>query len=226
MFFCELGDITVVGSSPEALVKLHGGHAAAAADRRHAAARRTTRRPTRRSRPSCAPIRRRTPSTSCSSISRATTSGASRAPAACTWIPTARSSATATSCTSSAACTARSRRDATPSICSPPPFRPARSSARRRCARWRSSTSSSRWAAGSTAAPSAISARVATWIRRSRSARSSSAATTTATRPAPASSPTACPRAEYEEVLAKSARRGGALRTRGGGPVRCAPRCC
>ncbi len=27
MFFCELGDITVVGSSPEALVKLHNGHA-------------------------------------------------------------------------------------------------------------------------------------------------------------------------------------------------------
>jgi anthranilate synthase component 1 len=27
MFFCELGDVTVVGSSPEALVKSHGGHA-------------------------------------------------------------------------------------------------------------------------------------------------------------------------------------------------------
>ncbi len=27
MYFCELGDITVVGSSPEALVKLHEGHA-------------------------------------------------------------------------------------------------------------------------------------------------------------------------------------------------------
>ena len=27
MFFCELGDITVVGSSPEALVKCHGGYA-------------------------------------------------------------------------------------------------------------------------------------------------------------------------------------------------------
>jgi anthranilate synthase component 1 len=27
MFFCELGDITVVGSSPEALVKCHDGHA-------------------------------------------------------------------------------------------------------------------------------------------------------------------------------------------------------
>ena len=27
MYFCELGDITVVGSSPEALVRSHGGHA-------------------------------------------------------------------------------------------------------------------------------------------------------------------------------------------------------
>jgi len=27
MFYCELGDITVVGSSPEALVKCHAGHA-------------------------------------------------------------------------------------------------------------------------------------------------------------------------------------------------------
>ena len=27
MFFCDLGDMQVVGSSPEALVKLHGGHA-------------------------------------------------------------------------------------------------------------------------------------------------------------------------------------------------------
>jgi anthranilate synthase component 1 len=27
MYFCELGELTVVGSSPEALVKLHGGHA-------------------------------------------------------------------------------------------------------------------------------------------------------------------------------------------------------
>jgi len=27
MYFCELGDLTVVGSSPEALVKLHAGHA-------------------------------------------------------------------------------------------------------------------------------------------------------------------------------------------------------
>jgi hypothetical protein len=51
-----------------------------------------------------------------------------------------------------------SRRAATPSTCSPPPSRPARWSARRRCARCRSSTSSSRSARGSTAAPWATSA--------------------------------------------------------------------
>ena len=63
MYFCELGDRVVVGSSPEALVKLHGRARRAAADRRHAAARRRRRRRTRRSRPSCSPTRRRTPST-------------------------------------------------------------------------------------------------------------------------------------------------------------------
>ena len=40
MYYCALGDVTVVGSSPEALVKLNQGHARAAADRGHAAARR------------------------------------------------------------------------------------------------------------------------------------------------------------------------------------------
>ena len=75
MYFCELGDITVVGSSPEALVKAHGGRAAIAPDRGIAAARRRPRPAMRNSRPSCSPTRRKTPSTSCSSISRATISG-------------------------------------------------------------------------------------------------------------------------------------------------------
>ena len=44
-----------------------------------------------------------------------------------------------------------------------------------------------------------------TWIRQSRSARWCFAATLTAFRPARASSPTACPQTEYQEVLAKSA---------------------
>ena len=48
--------------------------------------------------------------------------------------------------------------------------RPARSAARRRCARWRSSTSSSRSSAASTPARSATSASTATWTSRSRSA--------------------------------------------------------
>ena len=38
MYFCRLGDLTVVGSSPEALVKLNGRDGATAADRRHAPA--------------------------------------------------------------------------------------------------------------------------------------------------------------------------------------------
>ena len=38
MYYCELGEVAVVGSSPEALVKLNGRAGAAAADRRHAAA--------------------------------------------------------------------------------------------------------------------------------------------------------------------------------------------
>ena len=40
MFFCDHGDLQVVGSSPEALVKVHGGRASSEADRGHAAARR------------------------------------------------------------------------------------------------------------------------------------------------------------------------------------------
>ena len=38
MYYCKLGELTVVGSSPEALVKLNNGPRGAAADRRHAAA--------------------------------------------------------------------------------------------------------------------------------------------------------------------------------------------
>ena len=41
MYYCKLGDVTVVGSSPEALVKVNAARrSATAADRRHAAARR------------------------------------------------------------------------------------------------------------------------------------------------------------------------------------------
>ena len=63
MYFCALGDITVVGSSPEALVKLNGGQAqlrpiAGTRPRGDDAAARCS-----RARPNCAPIRRKTPST-------------------------------------------------------------------------------------------------------------------------------------------------------------------
>ena len=63
MYYCALGDVTVVGSSPEALVKLERRPRAAASDRRHAAARRGCRRRRRARERSCSPIPRRTPST-------------------------------------------------------------------------------------------------------------------------------------------------------------------
>ena len=51
MYYCALGDVTVVGSSPEALVRAQGGPGAAAAHRRHPAARGRSRgRPGARSR--------------------------------------------------------------------------------------------------------------------------------------------------------------------------------
>ena len=63
MYYCELGDVTVVGSSPEALVKLNQGQRAAAPDRGHAAARRDDRASTSQREASCSRTRRRTPST-------------------------------------------------------------------------------------------------------------------------------------------------------------------
>ena len=73
---------------------------AAAPDCRHAAARGATPRVDAAPRGGAAGrSRRKTPSTSCWSTWRATTSAASRTPAACASSPIARSSATATSCT-------------------------------------------------------------------------------------------------------------------------------
>ena len=63
MFFCELGDLHVVGSSPEALVKLQRG-ARASCGRSPARGRAaTTPTTTWRASASCSPIRRKTPST-------------------------------------------------------------------------------------------------------------------------------------------------------------------
>ena len=80
MYYCDLGDCVVVGSSPEALVKLSHGRA----QMRPIAGTRPRGRDSdedTRCKRSCWPIRRRTPSTSCWSIWRATISAASRAPA-------------------------------------------------------------------------------------------------------------------------------------------------
>jgi len=98
MYYCALGDVTVVGSSPEALVKLTAVVRSCGRSPAPGHAPRTP-RSMRRARRSCWPIPRRTPSTSCWSTWRATISAASRTPAACASSPTARSSATATSCT-------------------------------------------------------------------------------------------------------------------------------
>ena len=65
---------------------------------------------------------------------------------------------------------ASSARASTGSTCCARPSRPARSRARRRCARWRSSTSSRRCGAGPSAAARATSTTRATWTSRSRSA--------------------------------------------------------
>ena len=54
MFFFEFGDLQVVGSSPEALVKLQRQYRVAAADRRHLAARRDDCRGRQRQRKSTA----------------------------------------------------------------------------------------------------------------------------------------------------------------------------
>ena len=97
MYYCESGPVTVVGSSPEALVRLsgiEGGTSARSPGRIRAA---PMPRRTRRSRAACWRIRKRTPSTSCSWISRATTSAASRARASIrVRALSRRSSATAT----------------------------------------------------------------------------------------------------------------------------------
>ena len=65
MFHLEFPEARVTGASPETLVRLVGRPRRGAADRRHAAARQDRRRRRRGSPPSCSPIRRSAPSTSC-----------------------------------------------------------------------------------------------------------------------------------------------------------------
>ena len=151
--FCELGDITVVGSSPEALVQVARRPRAAAAHRGLAAARRRCRRATLRSKRSCSPIPRRTPSTSCWSIWRATISGGWRDAGSVRRRSVSRDRALQPHHAHRERRQRRgSRRGTTRSICSRRPSPPARWWARRRCAPCRSSTSSSRWGGSCTAA--------------------------------------------------------------------------
>ena len=188
---CASTGFDVVGSSPEALVKVTGGRAMHAPDRRHPAARRdpgggrgarrrAARRPqgarraphARRPRP-----QRPRPGLRAGHASRSSTS--------------CRSSGTATSCTSSRRSSVRcadgrtrarrAGRDASP---------PARCPARPRCGRWRSSRSSSRPGAGSTAACVGY-LDFAGDLDMAIAIRTAVCATARATsRPAPASSPT------------------------------------
>ena len=72
--------LDVVGSSPEALVKVSAGRVITPPDRRHPAARRAPPPRTPRSPRSCSPTPRSAPSTSCSSTSPATTSAGSASP--------------------------------------------------------------------------------------------------------------------------------------------------
>ena len=77
MFLLRTDECTLVGASPEMLVRVTGRHRRDASDRRHASARRDARGRPSSSRRRSSPIRKRTPSTSCSSTSAATTSAAS-----------------------------------------------------------------------------------------------------------------------------------------------------
>ena len=137
------------GSSPEALVKLNGRPRAAAADRRHAAARRRRRRGRRRSSAELLADPKENAEhvmlvdLARNDLGRVATAGSVhvkpyRADRALQPRHAHRQRRAAAS----------SRRAATPSTCSRRRSRPARWSARRRCAPWRSSTSSSRCGRG------------------------------------------------------------------------------
>ena len=193
MYFCELGDITVVGSSPEALVKSHGGHAQL--------------RPIAGSRPRGATAERD------ARLEAELLADPKENSEHVMLVDLARNDLGRVAAAGSvrvepyrvieryshimhmvSGVSGRLAPGGTRSICLPRPFPPGPWSARPRCAPWKSSTSSSPWAASSTAARSATSAVTGTWIRRSPFARWYSAATRTAIRRAAASSPTARPR--------------------------------
>ena len=169
MYFCRLGDLTVVGSSPEALVKLNGGQAEL---RPIAGTQPARRRPGRRSEAGSRTARRR--QGKCRACD-AGGSGAQRSgPRRLRRQRAGRTLSLDRALQSRDAHRQRrarhsSRRSATHSTCSPPHFRPARWSVRPRCAPWRSSRNSNRCGADCMAVRWATSARRARWIRRSRS---------------------------------------------------------
>ena len=85
MYFLKLDDVAIVGSSPEMLVKVQGREAFYSADRRHASARPRRSAKTAATRPSCWPIPRSAPSTSCWWTWAATIWAASPSTARCAW---------------------------------------------------------------------------------------------------------------------------------------------
>ena len=207
MYYCELGERVVVGSSPEALVKLNGGQRADASDRRHAAARcgcaagrRARSRTARRSEGEC---RARDAGGPRAQRSRPCRAAAGRVARRIRYRSIERYSHVMHIVSG---VNGRARRGSRR-------VRPVRRGVSRRYAGRRAEGArhgahrrdSSPCGAASTAARSATSVTAATWTRRSRSARWCFTATPTASRRAPASSPTACRQAEYREVLAKSA---------------------
>ena len=209
MFYVRTRDVTLVGSSPEPLVRVEGDEVLtrplAGTRPRGATAPRTA-----GCAPTCSPTRRSAPSTSCSSTWAATTSGASRARHGHgRRAHGGRDYSHVMHIVSNV--TGRSRPARTRSSAAGDLPRRHRLTARRRCARWRSSASSN--------PPRAAlrgSGRLLRPRRRDghvhhdphRRHRQTGARTC---RRAPASSPTPIPRSEYQECLNKAARAAKAL---------------
>ena len=148
MYYCDLGDARVVGSSPEALVKLNGGRAqlrpiAGTRPRGADAARGRSARAELLADPKENAEHVMLVDLARNDLGRVADAGIVRVE------PLSLDRALQPRDAHRQRRQRRARRRAaTPSTCSPPPFPPARWSARRRCARWRSSTSSSRCARG------------------------------------------------------------------------------
>ena len=165
MFYYDFGDFHVVGASPEILVRKEGVDGHAAPDRRHASARRDARSRRARSRASSPPIPKEIAEhvmlldLGRNDVGRVAQTGSVRVTEQMAieryshvMHIVSNVEGTLPPGTDELRRAARER------------FPPERSAARRRCARWRSSTSSSPRRAASTRAPSATSASRTTWI--------------------------------------------------------------